>query len=287
MLRITLAFALLLSPSLTRAADWSGSVVVEPGGTLEIELDVGRIEVETHDLDEVSVDAYASGGWFGRTMEFELESDGADAELTGEGGGFFSGGRVRVRVRVPKRYSLDADTSGGSIQIEALEGEVRARTSGGKIVVDGARGDVEVETSGGEIEISSVRGDVEARTSGGPIRLSDVQGEIDVRTSGGSIRLHEVTGPIQARTSGGSIDVRFSARPEGELQTSGGGIHAQVPAGVGIDLEAETSGGRVTVEENLTLAGRIESQRVEAELNGGGPDLRLKTSGGNVRISTR
>lgn len=286
MLRGTIAVVLLATPLAAGAADWSSAVDVSLGGTLEIDLDAGSIEVEVHSRDEVRADAFVHG-LLGRRFEWQLEGDGQDAELTGKGGGWLFGGHVRVRVRVPQRYSIDASTRGGAIRIEALEGEVQAETSGGPIVVDGARGEVQLQTSGGPIEISSVRGDVEAHTSGGGIRVSDVEGSIDVETSGGPIRIYEVRGPVQARTSGGPITVRFAERAEGQLETSGGPIQAEIPSGVGVDLDAQTSGGRVRVEEGLELVGKIESDHIKASLNGGGPELRLKTSGGNVRIRVR
>lgn len=286
-MRYLMAALLLALPALAAAEDFHESVSVEPGGELEIRLDAGSIEVETHDLDEVSADAFSHGGLFGRGMRFELTSDGADAELRGEGRGFF-GGHARVRVRIPRRYSLDARTSGGAIVIEELDGDVKARTSGGKIELDGARGVVELRTSGGSITVSNVEGDVRARTSGGPIRVSDVQGEIEVSTSGGPIRIHDVAGPVKARTSGGWIEVRFSSSPEGEIRTSGGWIAVEIPEGAGVDLDARTSGGRIVLgSDELSLVGDVERNHIEGEINGGGPNLQLRTSGGNVRIHTR
>ena len=190
-------------------------------------------------------------------------------------------------MRVPRTYSVEIDTRGGNIEIAPLEGEVSVRTSGGKIEIDGARGDVEARTSGGHIRIADVVGDVEARTSGGRIRVSEVQGEIDIQTSGGSIGVYDVVGPVNARTSGGPIEVRFAGEPEGELRTSGGSILAEIPANAALDLEAETSGGRVEIDGELRVRGQISSNRVHGEINGGGPVLQLRTSGGNVRVRVR
>lgn len=281
-----LAILIALLPAAALAADFSRSVPVQPGGELEIDLDSGDLVIETHDLDEVHVDAFASGGLLG-SARFELESDGRDAHFEGHSGGWFFGQRVRVRVRVPREYSIDVETNGGNVEIAALDGSVKARTSGGRIDLDGARGEVELRSSGGAIRIAQVTGDIEARTSGGPIRVSEVTGEIDVETSGGSIDLLDVAGAVKARTSGGSIDVRFRERPEGELRTSGGSIRAELPAHAGVDLEAETSGGRIELDTVLSVSGEISSDRIRGEINGGGPDLKMRTSGGNVLVRAR
>ncbi len=289
---IRLALLVWSRPLGALAADleFRESVPVKPGGTLQIELATGSVEVQTDDAHEVSIEARARG-WGAGSMRFELSSDGEDAQLVGEPRGWFGPlvilPRVRVKVRVPERYSIEIRTGGGSIEIDDLGGTALAKTNGGRVVLDGAEGPVELTTSGGSIDAEDVRGDLSVRTSGGGIRISDVTGRVEAETSGGPIRVHDVGGPVLARTSGGSISVRFSGAPEGDLETSGGAIEAEFDEKARLNLEAETSGGRVRVEDDLQITGSITSDRVEGRINGGGPSLRLKTSGGNVRIRLR
>jgi hypothetical protein len=287
---ITLALLVALLPAAGAAREFRESVSVKPGGTLEIDLSEGSVEVETH--DESSVEVQARGrGWGARSLRFELTSDGVDARLSGTIRGWFGpmlgGARVRVRVRVPEQYSLDVRTGGGSIEIEELGGEVRARTSGGSVELEGARGAVDLKTSGGSIEAYDVVGDVSVHTSGGSVEVSDVTGSVEARTSGGEIEIHEVGGRVFAVTSGGSISVRFSGVPAGKLETSGGSIEAELPEGAGVDLDAETSGGRVRIEPDLELVGEIQRGHIVGRIGGGGPKLRLRTSGGNIRVRVR
>ena len=270
-----------------RAGDFRQTIPVEPGGRFEIRLDAGSVEIEVGDDDEIEVDAHGGNGWRGGSMHFELRSDGRDATLLGKRRGWlgFGGFNVRVKVKIPEDFSLDVRTGGGAIEIQDVGGDVQARTSGGRIEVDGSDGDVDVETSGGRIQVEEVRGNVRARTSGGPIDIADVRGSVEARTSGGRIQAHDVGSPVLARTSGGSISVRFVGEAEGDLQTSGGSIEAELPEGAGVDLDASTSGGRVRIEEEMSLVGRIDHNSIKGQLNGGGPRLRLRTSGGNVRLS--
>ena len=78
--------------------------------------------------------------------------------------------------------------------------------------------------------------------------------------------------------------MRFSDQPAGDLETSGGSIEAEFSEDARVDLDAKTSGGRVHVEQELHFVGSIERGHVRGRINGGGPELRLKTSGGNVRV---
>ncbi|MEE9607002.1 MAG: DUF4097 family beta strand repeat-containing protein [Myxococcota bacterium] len=286
----TTAWLATLLPLAASAADFEKTVAATSGGTLRIELRAGSVEVIGDADEEVRVDARATGLGAG-SLDLALTSDGVDVELSGGTGGWLANvlrdPRVRVRVRVPEEYSVDIETGAGSIDLQRLQGTVKARTSGGSIEIDEVEGEVDVRTSGGPVDADSIEGDLRIETSGGRIRVSEVSGRVEARTSGGGIQIHDVGGPVEARTSGGSISVRFNEAPEGTLETSGGGIQVEFPEDEGVDLDAETSGGRVEVEAGAAVHGRLEPQRVVGELNGGGLRLQLRTSGGNIRIRLR
>ncbi len=276
-------------PLTARAEQFDQTVSVEPGGTLSIDLDRGSVDVETGEDNEVRVEASASGFGSG-SIEFELESDGQNASFRGRSGfsfGLLGGARIKVVARVPEVYSITVNTGGGRIEIEEIDGYVEARTSGGRIEVDGATGDVRLRTSGGRIQAENIGGDLHARTSGGRIRVSDVAGHVDATTSGGRIAIDGAGALVRARTSGGSISVRFDGPPEGTIETSGGSIEVEIPEGSALDLDARTSGGRVKVDGDVRVRGVFRSDHIEGAVNGGGPPLRLRTSGGNITLEER
>jgi DUF4097 and DUF4098 domain-containing protein YvlB len=116
--------------------------------------------------------------------------------------------------------------------------------------------------------------------------VDSVKGDVVAETSGGSITLEDVEGTVQAGTSGGSIHAAFGKCPEKDcrLETSGGSITVIAPEELKADLDASTSGGRVSTEFPVTVSGEIRPEEIRAALNGGGPLLLLRTSGGNIRI---
>ena len=272
------------------AKDFEQRVAAQAGGRLRVNLDSGSIVIESHDREEVRVDVLVAGVGAGR-LDFELSAKGDNVTLRGRPRGWMpdvlGSPHVRARVRVPSEFSVDIRTGGGAIEIEDLEGEVRVRSSGGAIEIGRIRGDVDVETSGGAIETGEVDGELRARTSGGPIRIFAVTGSVEARTSGGPIEILGAADRVDANTSGGAISVRFTEAPSGVLETSGGDIDVEFPEDEGMDLDARTSGGRVRIDEQLAVRGRVEPTRVEAELNEGGDRLRLRTSGGDIRIRVR
>jgi hypothetical protein len=278
--------ALMLAPAGSALAeDFLEQVPARPGGTLRVDMDHGSVEVEAHDAPQVRVDARAQGD-----VDFDLRANGNDVEFTARSGGgflsFFGGRRIHVRVRVPQEFSVDVRTNGGSIDIERLVGEVRAQTSGGSIGVEGASGEVRLKTSGGSIRVEDVDGSLDANTSGGNIDASNVDGRIQARTSGGSIDLRDVVGPVEARTSGGTVRTRFTRTPAGTLETSGGDVEVSFPATAGVELEARTSGGRIHLDPSLSKnRGPANRREVRESINGGGPRLSLRTSGGSIRVN--
>lgn len=285
-----LGLLVALVPAVAAAKDFEQRLAVEPGGRLRVELPGGAVVVESHDADEVRVDALAAGVGATR-LDFELSRQGSEVRLEGQRSGWLSSllsrTHVRVRVRVPHEFAVDVHTAGGDIEVDDLEGDVRARTSGGRITLGHIEGDVDAETSGGAIEVGEIEGDLRVRTSGGPIRIFEVEGAVDARTSGGSIEILGVGGDVDARTSGGSISVRFDEAPGGRIETSGGGIDVEYPDGEGADLDAQTSGGQVEIDAAIPVRGDVAGSRVRARLGDGGRSLRLRTSGGDIGIRVR
>jgi hypothetical protein len=280
-----LAVLLLAFAPAVAAKDFEDRIAAKPGGQLRVDLRGGSVEVESHDDNEVRVDANVRG-MGSRAMDFELEGDGVDVDFSADvraWASVFGWPQVRVRLRVPERYDIDR----GDVGLQEIRGEVKVRTGGGSVEVDEIEGAVFLWTSGGSIEAKEIRGDLEARTSGGRIRAAEVTGSVEAHTSGGPIKVTDVEGAVDLHTSGGEISVRFTDAPEGVLETSGGGIEVEFPEDVGASLDAKTSGGRVEVEHGVRVRGGVDPQHVVGEVNGGGRTLRLRTSGGDIRVRIR
>lgn len=195
--------------------------------------------------------------------------------------------QFNATLSVPKSIEVDLHTSGGHIEIEGVEGEVAARTSGGHMKLVDLGGPVKAHTSGGSITATNLRSEADLSTSGGRIKVDSISGNSKLKTSGGSISATGVNGPLDAKTSGGSITASFPGGIDADtvLKTSGGGITAKLPQGEQFYLNARTSGGGVNTEFPITMTGELKrSQTAEGPVNGGGPLLELRTSGGSINV---
>jgi hypothetical protein len=127
---------------------------------------------------------------------------------------------------------------------------------------------------------------VYVRTSGGRVRVENIAGPLRAYSSGGSMVITGAGGRVDARTSGGQVNVAFARgnAAGGELSTSGGNVTATVDPSVRLSIDAATSGGVVVNELPVTTRSAISRQYLRGDLNGGGSLLRLRSSGGRVRI---
>ncbi|MCP4002808.1 MAG: DUF4097 domain-containing protein [bacterium] len=264
-------------------------VAAVPGGRLIANLDRGSVQVCSHDSNHVRV-SIELRGLPGAGAEVEIEHDGRDVriELALDGGlsSFLSLLSAKLDISIPRQYSLDIDTRGGSVRAKEIGGFVGIKTSGGGIEVSDVAEEARLETSGGRVEAIGIAGDLEVRTSGGSVQAVDVVGDLKARTSGGKIAVLGAESCVDAKTSGGPIEVEFAGEPEGRLKTSGGSIEIDYPDDLGIDLDAKTSGGKISIESTIEVRGQASRRRVVGQLDQGGQPLELRTSGGSIRIGT-
>lgn len=282
------------------------------GGIFRLDTDNGSVRVTGGSSSGAEVVVTSRRSDLEDHYKFTFEGSGNEARVRAERRGsrvfnwFRNGHSMHFEVRVPKdvrvfvdtsggRIELesidgpvDLDTSGGSIHVKDVRGEVVADTSGGAIRIQEVWGDVRADTSGGSISMIRIDGDVNADTSGGGISLEDVSGDIVADTSGGGISIEEAGGSVRADTSGGPVTVAFSRGNSagGSLSSSGGRVTARIDPSVSLDIDAATSGGSVRSDLPVTVRGAIKKTSLRGQLNGGGAVLKLRSSGGGIRIES-
>lgn len=150
--------------------------------------------------------------------------------------------------------TVDAQTSGGAIEIGEGAADLTLHTSGGRITVGSAGrvgGRIDANTSGGNIDLHSVSGSIpNARTSGGNIavELLDPQPVATLQTSGGTITVQvpdSASFQLHARTSGGNVHIDSVLYPGGYDHQ--GSYDGPIHGGAGGNISAVTSGGNITI----------------------------------------
>jgi hypothetical protein len=277
---------------------------VSGAGTLRVETQGGAIRVMPSTGSEVRITATqkinasteAEADELLKKLELTFEQTGNTVRVTSkyerQPSGFRWGSwppvQVDIAVTLPASFATELNTSGGGITVGDLNGKADLRTSGGGIKLGKMGGEVDAHTSGGSITLDEARGPVELKTSGGNITVGRIAGPADLSTSGGSIKVESVASVVRAHTSGGSIQANITGplTEECSLGTSGGSVRVTVDKAAAFRLDASTSGGGVDatgLTVTLEKPSRDRSQ-IAGTVNGGGPLLKLRSSGGSITV---
>lgn len=238
-----------------------GSIHVEGNNGLEALVEVvlnpnGNQNRSTKDLKTIFEGEYE--------LELEIKNSNLVAKATRKNNRGNNPLSVSFRISVPTKMDTDLKTSGGSIAISNLDGNLSFATSGGSLSIKNVKGNIDGKTSGGSISASNASGTVNLGTSGGSIQLSGLEGEVNARTSGGSISasFDKVTGPIDLSTSGGSVKIVV---PKGGYELNLKGTSVNKPSG--------------------DFVGADKRNSVTGKVNGGGKAINASTSGGSVSLT--
>ena len=221
-------------------------------------------------------------------------------------------GILSARIEV-----IGEDRSNAEFQISIADGERKIVTPSGTKSLKGGGYAIEVDERDNEISVDTDwranKVNVVARIpERANLDLSTVNdGEIIVRNITGSIEISNTNGPITATGISGSviadsvnetIDVGFTRLDNdsaSSFETINGDLIIRMPANAGAQLHLDSSQGEIlsdfevdvkptkpTVERDESRGGvevRIESVIV-ADVNGGGPVIRMKTLHGDINI---
>lgn len=310
--RLLLAFtALVVVPvvahaKIERRIEKTFALAPGAAGTLRIESQ-GAIKVKGSSdatvkivaRERIRADSETEADDLLKKLDLRMEQAGSDIVIVSKyerqpsGFRFASWPPVQVdfEVWVPTAFSAELRTAGGGIEMDDVGGRIDARTSGGGITLGSVGGPVKAHTSGGGISLREAKADVDLDTSGGGINVGRVAGAANLETSGGGIRIEAVERAVRAHTSGGSIQASVVGplREDSSLSTSGGSVTLTVDKTAAFRLDASTSGGGVHAD-GLTITlegGKPRGDRLAGAVNGGGPLLKLRSSGGGVTVRAR
>lgn len=258
---------------------------VRPGGTLHIDLDHGNIEVATSPGNRVLIEmeriARADDREIADRMleqhEYAFDKRSNDVHIRSrydEDQTFMRRWRNRAKLKihltvlVPEEYNVDFSSGAGNIEISDLRGRIEGRTGAGTIEISDIAGEIEVTSGAGDIEVD---GDAE---------------RVKVTTGAGDIDLYGLTGAVEASTGAGNIYAEITRQPRrpSELSSGAGDVTVRLSRDVGVYVDATASLGSAECEYSLKVEGKWLKKSFAGEVNGGGPELRMRSGVGNVAL---
>jgi DUF4097 and DUF4098 domain-containing protein YvlB len=210
---------------------------------------------------------------------------------------------ISYELEVPAQTRFTSHSGSGSQDINGLTGAVEVNTGSGDIRISNIGNSVRAETGSGDAQLENVRGDVHAKTGSGSIRGMEIGGGFEAETGSGriqvqqsapgAVRLKTGSGGIEARGVRGSLEARAGSgeiTAEGEprggwiVQSGSGSVRLRLAMDAAFDLNAHTSSGSISMNRPVTVQGLINRKEIRGRVHGGGPQVEVRTSSGNIEI---
>jgi beta-lactamase regulating signal transducer with metallopeptidase domain len=168
----------------------SRTLEAKPGEELELRLQAGgNVDIQGWDKQEVSVRAHVRGSDPGNIkVDIDKTESGVRVHAYIEPHSAIESSSNEFQIRVPRKFDLRLDSSGGGLHMSNVEGRFEGDTGGGEIVLEHVKGHASLSTGGSDIRVtdSHLSGDV--NTGGGTVDLIRVNGGLVGSSGSGPVR---------------------------------------------------------------------------------------------------
>ena len=221
-------------------------------------------------------------------------------------------GPTNARIEVTGVLGVELESARGETLIRHIKGRVGVTHRGGDFTVEDA-GAIRLDTRGSDVRLARIDGESILQMEGGDLRAADLRGPVEVDSSSADITIEDLQkarGPLRITAVGGSVSLRglaAEARVDGRdadidvmfdraapvaIFNTGDRIQITPPRD-GFTLDAVANDGRITIPD--VLAPQISSSgtaddkehRASGSVNGGGPSITLRATGGDIRVNAR
>ena len=194
---------------------------------------------------------------------------------------------AKVHVTVTKHVQAETDEEAREA-MAALRVETSHDNGGLVLKATDVHGDREIE-GGISFDITTPRSvDLTLNTTNGSIDVSDIRGDAKLKTTNGQINVLRGSGSLDIETTNGGIRAELlDVTPNRPLKflTTNGGVTLELPSNLGADVVASTTNG--TISSDLPIVANSSDHRhLEGRINGGGSELRVRTTNGTISIRT-
>jgi DUF4097 and DUF4098 domain-containing protein YvlB len=274
----------------------SGNVAVRTGGN-------GKVEITGH---------IRASGWFDGGQE-RISRIEANPPIQQSGNSIRIGHMhdtdllhnisISYELVVPAQTQLTSHSGSGRQEVDGLTGAINLDAGSGDVSISNTSNSVRAQTGSGDMKLENIKGEVNARTGSGSIRATGIGGGFDAETGSGhielqqsapgSVRMKTGSGGIEARGVRGSLEARAGSGeiladgdPRGGwiVHTGSGSVRLRLATDAAFDLNAHTSSGSISVNRPVTVQGIINRKEIRGRVRGGGPQVEVQTSSGDIEI---
>ncbi|MEO6655987.1 MAG: DUF4097 family beta strand repeat-containing protein [Pyrinomonadaceae bacterium] len=194
---------------------------------------------------------------------------------------------VLIRACVQAWSKSDADA-------KAVAANIKINTSG-QVKAENPSGDKNWSVSYQILVPRSTNLNLTAHNGG--ISISGTDGSAEFQTQNGGLNISNLSGNVKGRTTNGGVHVSLAGtswKGTGlDIQTTNGGVNLSMPQNYSAHVETGTVNGGFNSDisslsiEKTDENGRRRSAKISTDINGGGAPIRVTTTNGGVRITSR
>jgi DUF4097 and DUF4098 domain-containing protein YvlB len=223
--------------------------------TIRLDSSSGSVSIRGGDGPSVTGSRKVVRSFTKPSVRETVSEDGVLLLRTRCGGFLAVNCEVNYTLNAPKGVRIEGQTSGGSIKLIEVVGDVDVKSSAGGITA---------QKMGGALKLDS---------SAGSVRVEGASGPLDLSSSAGGVTVIGATSEtVKADSSAGSVNITFVRAPMTvDAESSAGGVKIVVPEdSEAYRVDASTSAGDSTIE----IKTDPKSKRA----------IKVRSSAGNVSV---
>jgi DUF4097 and DUF4098 domain-containing protein YvlB len=241
---------------------------------LRFGIGAGRIEVETDDVAETTVDVEAIRG---DLENLKVEQHGRDIVV--EGRKRFSlknDQEFDIRIRAPHGSEIDANVASAPLRASGQLGKLEVNTASGDVQVENVEREVKIHSASGDVQLGAVGGRTDVNTASGDVQVASAAGGGTIRSASGDVQIGEAAQRVSLNTASGDMLIGAIAEGSVDVKSASGDVRIGIKPGSRLFVDARSLSGDTTSE--VELGG--------VEIDDGGPLVEVKgtTMSGDIRI---
>jgi len=280
-----LALLGLLATAPGAASPVDTTLVVERGEVLRVVRVESTVLIEGIDGDELSIEAGRRG---------KRNTRGAVRVRRTRGGITVSPGEGReprqIHIQVPRWMEVDVEVHDGNLEMRGLRNDVTALVNDGTVDGRDLSGTIRIHSIDGGVDLTDVEGHIEVESADDAIEIHRARGSLELNSIDGHIALVDVhASQVVASTVDGHVrfEGSFTEETVSSLTAHEGNITVVLWDTPNLRVEALAQDGYVETDFPATMQRSGDQFQIRFTTGSGGPELKIQTFDGSIRILER
>lgn len=219
---------------------------------VRVEAAAGSVRLVATDRDDTVVavraqdDSRAADVRAAEQTRVQCDNGKLTVSAARRGFALFRGGAVDIDIALPSRSRLKASVASADVRAEGGFADCQISSASGNLDVDLVQGKLKAATASGSITVRAADGKVSVATASGSATIAELDGDLVFKAASGDLNIARLCGGVRAQTASGSVTVATAVRGAISASTSSGEVGVGVAEGTAARLDLITGSGAVT-----------------------------------------